>query len=81
MSVLTKLFLLSINDRKKGDFFEGVADRSVLLTLMKQEVKEKWHKKYLHFPKADTLREVITEVGKPQPSTKEGGNHYKSIHY
>ena len=65
---------------EKEDFFEGVADRSVLLTLVKQEVTEKWHKKFPHFPKADTLQEVITEVEKPQPSTIEGGNHYKSIH-
>ena len=53
---------------KKEDFFEGVADRSILLTLMKQEVTEKWQKIYVNSPKSDTLQDVITEVGKSQPS-------------
>ena len=35
---------------KKEDFFEGVADRSILLTLMKQEVTEKWQKIYVNRP-------------------------------
>ena len=49
-------------------YFEGVADRSVLLTLMKQEVTEKWQKIYVNSPKSGTLQDVITEVGKSQPS-------------
>ena len=53
---------------KKEDFFEGVADRSILLTLMKQEVTEKWQKIYVNSPKSDTLQDVITEVGKSQLS-------------
>ena len=53
---------------KKEDFFEGVADRSILLTLMKQEVTEKWQKIYVNSPKSDTLQDIITEVGKSQPS-------------
>ena len=52
----------------KRKFFEGVADRSILLTLMKQEVTEKWQKIYVNSPKSDTLQDVITEVGKSQPS-------------
>ena len=40
----------------------------ILLTLMKQEVKEKWQKIYVNSPKSDTLQDVITEVGKSQPS-------------
>ena len=35
---------------KKEDFFEGVADRSILLTLMKQEVKEKMAEDLCQFP-------------------------------
>ena len=53
---------------KKEDFFEGVADRSILLTLKKQEVTEKWQKIYVNSPKSDTLQDVITEVGKSEPS-------------
>ena len=53
---------------KKEAFLEGVADRSILLTLMKQEVTEKWQKFYVNSPKSDILQDVITEVGKSQPS-------------
>ena len=35
---------------------------------MKQEVTEKWQKIYVNSPKSDTLQDVITEVGKSQPS-------------
>ena len=58
-------------------FFEGVADRSVQLTLMKQEVTEKWQKIYVNSPISDTLQDVITEVGKSQPST--GDREVKAI--
>ena len=51
-----------------GHAAEGVADRSILLTLMKQEVTEKWQKIYVNSPKSDTFQDVITEVGKSQPS-------------
>ena len=57
--------------------FEGVADRSVLLTLMKQEVTEKWQKMYLNSQESYTLQEVIREVGKPQPSN--GDRNVKAI--
>ena len=35
---------------------------------MKQEVTEKWQKIYVNSPKSDTFQDVITEVGKSQPS-------------
>ena len=35
---------------------------------MKQEVTEKWQKINVNSPKSDTLQDVITEVGKSQPS-------------
>ena len=53
---------------KKEDFYEGVADRSELLKLMKQGVQEKWQKIYKNSTKSNTIQEIITEVGKTHPS-------------
>ena len=53
---------------KKEDFYEGVADRTELLKLMKHGVQEKWQKIYVNSTKSDNIQEIITEVGKLQPS-------------
>ena len=51
---------------KKEDFYEGVADRSELLKLMKHGLKDKWQQIYTNSTKTDLLQEIISEVGKSQ---------------
>ena len=51
---------------KKEDFYEGVADRSELLKLMKRGLKDKGQKIYTNSTKTDLLQEIISEVGKSQ---------------
>ena len=51
---------------KKENFFEGVADRSEPLKLIKHGLQEKWQKIYTNFTKTDLLQEIIPEVGKSQ---------------
>ena len=53
---------------KKENFYEGVADRTELLKLMKHGVQEKWQKIYVNSTNSDSIQEIITEVGKLQPS-------------
>ena len=54
---------------KKEDFYEGVADRSELIQMMKGSIQDKWQKIYDTSTKTDLLQEVISEVGKHQPNT------------
>ena len=51
-----------------GEWWWTVADRSELLKLMKHGVQEKWQKIYVNSTKSDNIQEIITEVGKLQPS-------------
>ena len=55
---------------KKKDFYEGAADRSELIKIMKGRIQEKWQKIYDTSTKTDLLQEVISEVGK-QPITSD----------
>lgn len=56
---------------KKEDFYEGVADRTELMKIMKREVTDKWQKIYENSTKSDRLQEIITKVGKPQTSIRD----------
>ena len=54
---------------KKEDFYDGVADTSELIKLMKKGSREKWQTIYENSQKTDILQEIISEVGKNQQNT------------